>query len=224
MNLGGFMKSVLVKRLESSFYAFNMTLSRFIKSYEQFIEMCKTGDVYISKEINVYDLLDSGDDEKLIHLVEENRVLHFKTNHFNDMFLSDLQSDLSKLRYLHSQWSSITTDPKLEEFLKELKSNPLIKGSKAIIFTESKETAGYLGSKLIKQYGDRVVVFSGESSNVLKHEIELSFNPAYASEQKDKYDILITTDVLAEGVNLHRSNVLINYNLLLIIGKFGITL
>lgn len=30
---------------------------------------------------------------------------------------------------------------------------------------------------------------------------------------KDKFDILITTDVLAEGINLHRSNVIINYDL-----------
>ena len=30
-NLGGFMKGILVKRLESSFYAFKMTVSRFYR-------------------------------------------------------------------------------------------------------------------------------------------------------------------------------------------------
>jgi len=33
-NMASFMKVLLVKRLESSFYAFNKTLDRFIKSYE----------------------------------------------------------------------------------------------------------------------------------------------------------------------------------------------
>lgn len=33
-NMGGFMKGILVKRLESSFFAFRMTLSRFIESYD----------------------------------------------------------------------------------------------------------------------------------------------------------------------------------------------
>ena len=61
-NMGGFMKGVLVKRLESSFYAFRKTLQRFIDSYERFIEMYESGTVYVGKIKNLYDLLDSGDD------------------------------------------------------------------------------------------------------------------------------------------------------------------
>ena len=49
-NMGGFMKGVLVKRLESSFYAFRKTLGRFIESYEKFISMYnKTGEEYLLK-------------------------------------------------------------------------------------------------------------------------------------------------------------------------------
>lgn len=48
-----------------------------------------------------------------------------------------------------------------------------------------------------------MVVFSGDGSNYLKAEIEKSFNPK-SKEHNDKYRILITTDVLAEGINLHR--------------------
>jgi superfamily II DNA/RNA helicase len=32
------------------------------------------------------------------------------------------------------------------------------------------------------------------------------------SEKKDDYKIILTTDVLAEGVNLHRANTVINYD------------
>jgi superfamily II DNA/RNA helicase len=82
-----------------------------------------------------------------------------------------------------------------------------------IIFTESKETADYLGKELDAIYGDSVVVFNGSGSSALKHQIELSYNPKFSDKGEDKYNILITTDVLAEGVNLHRSGVLVNYDL-----------
>ena len=211
-NMSGFMKSILVKRLESSFYAFKMTLSRFINSYELFIEMCKKGEVYISKKINVYDMLDNGDDEKLLQLVDEERVQHFMVDEFKSTFLPALTYDLSMLKDLKEHWDKIHTDPKLDAFKKELIQNGILKKNKLIIFTESKETAKYLGGELHKEYGDEVVVFSGDGSNYLKAEIEKSFNPK-SREQNNKYRILVTTDVLAEGINLHKSNVIINYDL-----------
>ena len=212
-NMSGFMKSILVKRLESSFFAFKNTLRRFIESYIRFIDMCKTGDVYISKKVDIYDLLDSGDDEKLLELVETDRVQHFAFSGFRDDFMGALTKDLEMLEQLGEAWAKINTDPKLDEFKRELKKNLILKKNKLIIFTESKETASYLGEQLGAVYGDSVVVFSGDSSAALRREIEYSYNPKYADKGEDKYNILITTDVLAEGINLHRSGVLINYDL-----------
>lgn len=207
------MKGILVKRLESSFYAFKMSLSRFIESYEKFIEMLRGGKVYISKSVNVYDLLDSGDTEKLIYYIEQNDVMEFKTNEFEARFIRDLESDLSQLKYLQDLWHLIEVDPKLDEFKRNLRTHKAMLGKKMIVFTESKETAAYLENDLKEIYGERVVAFSGQSSAILKSEIEDSFNPKNREKGKDKYDLLITTDVLAEGINLHRANVLVNYDL-----------
>lgn len=213
-NMGGFMKGILVKRLESSFYAFRMTLQRFIDSYERFIEMYKnTGEVWISKKVNVYDLLDSGEIEKLMKMVEEENGFHFKTSDFKSSFIIDLNKDLSKLKYLRDLWDSVNVDPKLDTFINTLENDRKLLGNKKIIFTESKETADYLEKNLQQLYGKRVVAYSGSSSAALKIDIEESFNPKYAEEGNDRYDVLITTDVLAEGINLHRSNALINYDL-----------
>lgn len=212
-NMGGFMKGILVKRLESSFYAFKKTLGRFIESYTKFIDMAKTGKVYISKKVNVYDLLDGGDEEKLMYLIEQQDVMEFETKEFSSRFIRDLESDLAQLKSLQFIWSLITTDPKLEEFRHDLTTNPIIKGKKIIVFTESTETAEYLYEQLQGIYNSRIVYYSGQSSPALKVEIEDSFNPKYKSKNNDKYDILITTDVLAEGINLHRANVLVNYDL-----------
>lgn len=212
-NMGGFMKSILVKRLESSFFAFKNTLSRFQESYEKFIEMYEAGEVYISKKVDVYDLLDSGDDDKLMELVEAETVMHFKSSEFDEKFIKNLKWDLTKLKYLSDMWKNIQTDPKLDQFKYELQHNKKLIGNKKIIFTESKETAEYLAENLTDLYGSRVIAYTGSSSLVLKAVIEDSFNPKFREKNNDQFDVLITTDVLAEGINLHRANALINYDL-----------
>ena len=122
-NMGGFMKGILVKRLESSFYAFRKTLGRFIESYQKFIAMAETGDVYISKNIDVYDLLDDGNIEKLMYLIEQQDVMKFKTNEFEPRFIRDLRQDLAQLQYLQDLWNGVESDPKLDEFKKNLTTN-----------------------------------------------------------------------------------------------------
>ncbi|MHB1377516.1 MAG: DEAD/DEAH box helicase family protein, partial [Candidatus Humimicrobiaceae bacterium] len=64
-NMGKFMKILLVKRLESSFYAFKKTLERFINSYEMFITQFDKGLVFISKKhINkIFEFLENDEDE-----------------------------------------------------------------------------------------------------------------------------------------------------------------
>ena len=212
-NMGGFMKGILVKRLESSFYAFRKTLDRFIESYEKFIEMSKTGKIYISKKVNVYDQLDDGNTLKLMYLIEQQDVMEFEAKEFPSQFFRDLQADLAQLKSMQFIWSLIETDPKLDEFKSNLTTKPKMKGKKAIVFTESTETAQYLYEELKEIYGERIIYFSGQSSAALKVEIEDSFNPKFKDKNNDKYDLLITTDVLAEGINLHRANVLVNYDL-----------
>lgn len=212
-NMSGFMKSILVKRLESSFYAFKKTLNRFILSYQKFIDMCEGGHIYISKRVDVYDLLDDEDDDKLIELVEEDMVQYYPIDNFKKSFLVDLNKDLLLLKKLADQWNEITEDPKRDEFLLELSSQEVLKENKIIIFTESKETAEYVGQYLEGNYPEKVLVYSGSSPKGIRAEIEANFNPNYAFERKDDIKFLVTTDILAEGINLHRSNVIVNYDL-----------
>ena len=212
-NMSGFMKSILIKRLESSFEAFKKTLNRFIKSYNMFLKMCLEGEVYISKKVDVYDLLDSGDDEKLMELVEEDVVQHFSLSFFNKDFIPSIEHDLHLLKDLEYRWSKIVEDPKKDQFLKELRKNPKLKNKKIIIFSESRETAEYVGNYLEKDYSGQVLVYSGQGSRAIRQEIEANYNPDYIYDKKDDIRFLVTTDVLAEGINLHRSNVIVNYDL-----------
>jgi superfamily II DNA/RNA helicase len=106
-------------------------------------------------------------------------------------------------------WSTIDRDPKLLQFLDILSAHPILIKSKLIVFTESKETADYLSENL-KKY--KVLKFTGGSSEVIRKQVIDNFDPK-AHSIRDDFRILISTEVLSEGVNLHNSNVVINYDI-----------
>ena len=164
-NMGGFMKGILLKRLESSFYAFNKTLDRFIESYENFISMYKSGVVYVSKKYNVYDLMNNGEEEKLDFIVDKEDAFKFKSDEFNSIFIEDLEFDLSNLKRIRRMWDPIENDPKLDKFIDDLKNNKLLKKSKILIFTESKETAEYLKKNIDMHFKNQTILFTGGSKN-----------------------------------------------------------
>lgn len=222
-NVGGFMKGILVKRLESSFHAFRQSVDRFISSYEKFIKMYKAGTVYISKKVDVYDLIESDNIEKLEAFVEDEKAHKYDSKDFRKEFTEKLELDLEILRDIKKMWANVNSDPKLEQFISELKRNPALKKNKVVIFTESKETGDYIYEALQDEYNGRVMFYSSiggrhtdknltSNHTVARDIITANFDPKY-KEQKDNLKILIATDVLAEGINLHRSNVLVNYDL-----------
>lgn len=216
MNNVGFMKSRLVKRLESSKYAFEMTLERAIKSHEKLIKMYNTGTIYISKEINVLDYID--DDTKtvedLLEKGKEKELEAFDVSKFKEDFIIDIKHDLTLLKSLLNNWREINHDYKQEKFVYELQNNKLLKNKKMVIFTESAETGENLANILKEYYGDEVLFYSSCQKESLKELIKLNYDPNQKEyEQEDNIKYLITTDVLSEGINLHRSNIIVNYDL-----------
>lgn len=221
-NIKGFMKALLVKRLESSFYAFRKSLERFISSYENFIKMFNEGTVYISQDIKINSYLENDDLAGLEKLRAEGEDIRtFPASDFEDDYIIKLGQDLAKIKEIYALWPENVKDPKLEQFLYELSNNQQLKRGKVIVFTESKETGDYLYRKLCGQYGDSVIYYwsngakyAGKEHNhtISRDKIKKNFDPM-AKEQEDDLKILITTDVLSEGINLHRSNCLINYDL-----------
>lgn len=222
-NVGGFMKGILVKRLESSFYAFRQSIDRFILSYENFIDMFNKGTVYISKKVDVYELLENDDFEKLEKLVESDKAHKYDAKDFKKEFIDKLNFDLQILKDVRDLWSTIDQDPKLEQFIVELKKQKTLKNSKLVVFTESKETGDYIYEALSDEFSEKVMFYSSKggrhtnktiTSNhtIARDIIKENFDPNH-KEQNNDLKILISTDILAEGINLNRSNVVINYDL-----------
>jgi superfamily II DNA/RNA helicase len=213
-NLGGFMKVLLVKRLESSFYAFKNSIDRFISSYQKFIDEYNRGNVYVSKKyINkIFELIEQGDDEAIQRLIDEGKAERYDSKDFKKEFKKDLENDFEILKKIKSMWEKIKRDPKLETLLYNLKNNQILKDKKVIIFTESKETAEYLTENINKEFGKIALLYHGESSADVSDKVIENFD-ARARTPKDDYRILVSTEVLSEGVNLHRSNIVINYDI-----------
>ena len=214
-NLLKLMMILLVKRLESSFYAFRKTLERFIYSYKMFINELQNGNVYVSKKHigKIFEYLTNGDLGAVHNLINNNKAEVYPASDFTSSFEVNLRSDLKILEDIDKLWKQIKRDPKLIAFKDILKKSDILKKNKLIIFTESKETAEYLYGELNKLFKNKVLMFTGSTKMAsLRDEVIDNFD-AKAKDHKDQYRILITTEVLSEGVNLHRSNVVVNYDL-----------
>ena len=222
-NLAGLMKVLLLKRLESSFHSFVNSLGRFLKSHRQVLEEFeRSGKVYMSKKINVYERIEEllaemeeSDSFDLEEVLEDGKVTVYDKNQLTEEFYENLKRDVKAIEELYSEWKEVGSDPKVEELIKLLKEDRrLAEAGKILIFTEFAETAEYLKKKLAEEFGCGVISYTSASGRSERDKILENFDPNLPKgKQRDDIRILITTDVLAEGINLHRANVIINYDI-----------
>jgi ERCC4-related helicase len=222
-SLAFIMKTQLIKRLESSFYAFKKSLGNFQTATDRMIAMFENDKVFIAPDTNVNKLLNDGwsqeDIETFIErLSEENpKNQTFKGADFKDGFIESLKKDAKLLKELVKGWDAIAHDPKLDVFLAQLQKQFLNKKTnlegKLVIFSESKDTVDYLAKALEDAGRKDVLVISAANRKQMYDTIVTNFDANWATDkQVNNYNIVVTTEVLAEGVNLHRSNVVIHYD------------
>lgn len=219
--LTGIYRVHMVKRLESSFYAFRRSLHTFLRITEDMIKMFDQNKVIIAPDINVKDKQAKGWElDRIIEyavekgLKEEDTV--FKDEDFSERFLEMLKEDAENLKELCRKWDEISEDPKLELFIDKLKHeffdkeiNPT---GKLVIFSESVDTVNYLTEQLQNRLHRHDILDVCASNRTNRQDILRKCFDANYAEQSDEFNIVITSDVLAEGVNLHRANVIINYD------------
>ena len=222
-SLAFIMKTQLIKRLESSFYAFKKSLGNYQIATDRMIEMFENNKVFIAPDTNVNKLLDKGwseeDIEKEIErLSEENpKNQTFKSSDFKEGFIESLRKDSKLIKELVKGWDAIENDPKIDVFIAQLTKQFLNKKTnvdgKLVIFSESKDTVNYLAKALLDTGRKDVLVISAANRKQMYDTIVTNFDANWvADKQVSEYNIIITTEVLAEGVNLHRSNVIIHYD------------
>lgn len=229
----GLLRSGLLKRAESSVHAFACTLDRMIREHALFLEALDRGLVvptYVLRELaatedDIDTLLGKGRGEA----VDAFNVEPLRT---------DTSEDLDKLRALHEAATTITSrdDPKLSalaEALKTIRTDADREGvsdedrrrnGKVLVFSYYADTVAYVKDWLARQcasgelsaYDGRIAsVIGGGEGDVDQARAAAGFAPRSSAggNAEDLYDILISTDVLAEGVNLQECRHVINFDL-----------
>lgn len=220
--LAKIMKTLLVKRMDSSFFAFKASLNRFTEATGAMINMFEKGVVIIAPNLNVTEyIVEEREDElmsRVLDLKESDPSIEICTpDDFESSFFDGLKRDYEILKDLNERWKNVTEDPKLDEFLRHLNNDLMNKDTnpqaKLVVFSESKETTNYIVDNLKKQGRTDVLEVNAGNRNNLRETIKNNFDANIAREQyRSDFNIIVSTEVLAEGVNLHRSNVIVNYD------------
>ena len=187
-------------------------------------DMWDADKMIIAPDLKVKELMDKGLEldeiiEKGIEKFGKNseKFSVYEKTDFRADFIDDLQFDIDTLDVLITQWERVDADPKFDRFVEYLQNQIFNKTEnptgKVVVFSESKDTIDYLDKELRSVGRDDMLAISSDNRKK-QFETTCNFDANYTGKQSDKFNIIISTDVLAEGVNLHRANVIVNYDTL----------
>lgn len=231
----GIFRSILLKRLESSVYAFELSLKRYIellKLFNSFLELnifptTKAMDEIIKGSVEDLEEIEEYNLDKLKAESKRINSEYFHTFDANDYEIKIMKQDLNRDIFICEEILNKTTvikknTPKLAVLKKKLeeikKDDPK---AKVLIFTYFKDTLDYLkenitaNSKIITTNNSEFIssTSTSERENILDR-----FAPDVRdarSELKDgeEIDFLFSTDTLSEGQNLQDASTIINFDL-----------
>jgi superfamily II DNA or RNA helicase len=217
-------RTFMVKRLESSFVAFKASLSNFRKATQDMVDMFDRNQVIIAPDLKIGELLSQG--KTFEEIIEKGKLKYgmeeadfvFPADSFDPAFIGQLKGDIALLDDMIAAWKQVDEDPKMEEFLTHAESSFFTKSQnpsgKLVIFSESKDTARHIENAIKTRLNRQDALYISSDNRDDQFEvIRANFDASIDKEKRrDDINILITTDVLSEGVNLHRANVIINYD------------
>jgi hypothetical protein len=235
--LAGLLRSGLLKRFESSPYAFACTCEKMAKSHDNFLELLDVGKVAAGAALREWAATDSDDEDGV------DEYLRIHDDDLEDAAAYDVATlrahvdhDRKLLRGFAEAAGDVTraNDPNLAalvEDLADIASQAAAEGigeddardkRKVLIFSYFADTVEWISEHLrdvverddrLAPYRGRIASLTGSDDN--KRDVLWGFAPrtADAPHNDDVYDIVVTTDVLAEGVNLQQARHITNYDL-----------
>ena len=209
-NLIWWYKWRLYKRLESSITAFSISLGNILEKNKFLLEFLKkviANPKYIKKTT----------------LFSKERLENIKSTFLSlsdlkrKKILERIEKDIALIERMLQNIQEIKNLGERDEKIKKLFEILEKENKPTIIFSESRDTVIYIGKRL-RKYGKFKfkMAYGGEApideetgerfGEVNKEKIEKDFNDG-------KFDILVTTDIMGEGVNLPRADVVVNFDL-----------
>ena len=243
IQLAGLLRSGLLKRFESSPFAFAETCDRMAKSHNAFLSLLSGGRVGAGDALadwiaaDTDDLDDKQRDAFLDHLVG---ITDNAAEYDVDQLRDAVSSDRDLLQAFGAEARTVTRadDPNLAALVDELAdiaaeaeangigASDVRDRRKVLIFSYYADTVDWIVEHLeaISHSDDRLAAYRGRIASVAggsgagdKESVLWGFAPrttdAPDGQNGDLYDIVVATDVLAEGVNLQQARHIINYDL-----------
>jgi SNF2 family DNA or RNA helicase len=231
--ISSLIRILFLKRFESSVQAFRQTCEDMLRRLLAFIEIHqpKEAEKWIKRNKKLVDSIlegrkeffDEDIDDDLIPDELRNKWEPLSEDEFDiDKIVEVTLNDLDQLSTFinHLRKLDPSHDDKVQTLIKLLKSDRHLKRHKVIIFTEFLATARYIKQQLSNaRIGPLDEVDSSYKGD--RGELIARFSPYYndsssgqlQDEGKEEIRVLVSTDVLAEGLNLQDASLLINYDL-----------
>lgn len=234
----GLLRSALLKRFESSAYAFRRTVEKMITSHDHFLDALEGGYVLTGDALREWAASDSDDIDEFLDLhAGDGGNVGDVVDYDGESLWQAATADRELLASLHRQVQILPwdQDPKLLALTDALaqiaadaedeavNDQQVRDKRKVVIFSYFADTVEHLTTQVhaavetddrLAAYRDRIAAASGPDKRG-RAEVLAGFAPRTAGGPgaKDRYDILIATDVLSEGVNLQQARHIVNYDL-----------
>lgn len=220
----GLIRTLLLKRMESSLEAFKVSIRNYINSHKIFLKLLDEGMIPIGDVSYkaMYEIAQSDPDsindpetiDEFRKKIQEAGETKYKLEAFDiEKLIIAIQNDIETFEQIYGLIHGITdkTDDKLHRLQKLLDED--YSGKKILIFTEFITTAKYL-NECLKWKGVKDQVDSTGNSIECARRFDPDNNPSTHERPKksEEISLLIATDVLAEGVNLQAGEIVINYD------------
>ena len=154
------------------------------------------------------------------------KALGFSTQtHDIDRWRDDILNDLEHLQSIHDKCLNAQREPdaKLDEITRHIREQRTAE-NKVLVFSQSRKTADYVQHELEKRLHEKVGLVNADIGGDTRARILNAFSPKYndlpVARGKNKemralpeMHILVSTDVLSEGVNLQEAGCILNYDL-----------
>ena len=218
--LAGLLQSAVLKRFESCWAACLATICRMIEAHEAFLASWDAGGVpslsalrdVVRRESGSSDLTQWLDD-----ITDDGQTR--PVGDFEPVYREHVAADLDQLRLVQRRLAELSADddPKLAALADVIRQTP----GKAIVFAAYGETISYLDQYLDSALGEireRVVIIGGDTDPDERTSLLARFSPDTVVEPGyvppgGEVDLLLSTDVVAEGQNLQQAGAVISYDM-----------
>ena len=232
----GLIRTNFLKRFESSVASFELSCARLLKKLLAFVEVHSETDSekrrlerweaqnvkILGYTIKLQEEDDEPEDDDIVPVEMLDAVEHLDREEYEvEEMISETFLDLDQIvQFLYeAQRFEPKQDDKLQKLIRLLKSKELA-GQKVLVFTEFAHTARYLKREL-NNAGIQGVVQLDSASKVNRAEVIQRFSPFYngsssaalSDSGREEIRVLISTDVLSEGLNLQDASRMINYDI-----------